>query len=95
MMRTINAQAEAEYTLAVSDAGNVVTMSNEAPNTVTVPADESVPIGIGAQIDIVQLGGKITIEEEPGVNIVRAPAGSLLKISANTWVLIGDPDAGL
>lgn len=92
----VNAQTGTSYTLVKSDAGKVVTMTNAASNTVTVPAGV---FGIGAVVEVVQLGaGVTTVAGAVGVTI-RTPATlsitaqygtvRLVQVAANVWVASG------
>jgi trimeric autotransporter adhesin len=96
----INNQTGASYTLALSDGGNVVTMSYSAANTVVIPANSSVAFPVGTQIAVIQTGaGQTTFSAAAGVTL-EGPAGlnlntqystaSLVQLSVNTWVIIGD-----
>ncbi|MGB9730018.1 MAG: hypothetical protein ACPL1B_09160, partial [Thermoprotei archaeon] len=67
---TTNAQTGTSYTLALSDAGKLVVLTNSSAITVTVPANSSVPFPIGTQIDFLQGGtGKVTFSPASGVTI--------------------------
>lgn len=91
----------ASYTLALSDACGVVTVSNASANTLTVPPNSSVAFAIGTQVAVYQIGaGQTTIAPGSGVTISTAAAtlklraqysgATLLKTGTNTWLLIGD-----
>lgn len=98
--RTQNAQTGATYTLALSDAGNIVSMNNVSPNTVTIPTNATVAFSVGTQIDLLQLGaGQISVAPAAGVTI-RSDGGklklsgqyvpaTLLKLATNEWLLFG------
>lgn len=104
--RTINAQTGTTYTFVLADGSGagghpLVTSSNAAAQTVTVPPNSSVAFPVGTQIDICQLGaGKMTLAQGAGVTInskaSNKAAGaqyvclSLFKTATDTWVLIGD-----
>jgi hypothetical protein len=100
----INAQTGASYTLALSDEGNIVTMSNGSANTLTIPASASVAFPIPSIINIVQIGaGVTTIEGDTGVTVNGASGGAseigdryqgatLLKIASDTWIASGNVD---
>lgn len=95
----INGQL-ASYSLQLSDDGKMVEISSSSAVNLTVPPDSSVNFTIGTSITILQTGaGQITVVEGSGVTINRNPglkiraqwcAATLIKRSANTWVLIGD-----
>ena len=62
--QTVNKQTGTAYTLAESDAENIVEMNNAAPNVVTVP------LGWTGACDIVQTGaGVTTLRGAVGVTI--------------------------
>ena len=97
---TINAQTGTAYTLAVADDGRLITMSNAAASTLTVPANATVAIPVGASIPVLQLGaGQVTIAAATNVTFVSstsapyrtsaqyAPPTLLTKIATNTWLV--------
>jgi hypothetical protein len=97
----LNAQTGTTYTLAVGDAGELVTLSNASAITLTVPTNASVPFAIGTQITIAQSGaGQVTISPAVGVTVSAADtatklrtqwsAATLIKTNTNNWILIGD-----
>lgn len=103
-LNTINTQANASYTFALSDANRTVEGSNASAQTFTVPPNSSVAFPVGARIDVVQLGaGQITIANGDGVTIrsdngktkiAKQYAGAtLLKRATNEWFLIGNLSA--
>ena len=96
-----NAQTGTSYTLVLTDAGKMVTMSNASAITLTVPPNASVAFPVNTRIDLLQYGaGQVTVAAGSGVTIYSK--GSALKLSAqyagatlwkkatNTWVLVGD-----
>ena len=93
----------ASYTLALSDATNMVEMESSSSTTVTVPPNASVAFSIGTTIDIFQKGtGQVTIAEGSGVTIYATPGkklrtqysgATLIKRDTNTWILTGDLSA--
>jgi hypothetical protein len=96
-----NAQVGTTYTIALTDAGDVVTLTNASAITVTVPTNASVAFPIGTQITLAQMGaGKVTVAGAAGVTVystdshlsLRAQysSGTLIKTATNTWLLIGD-----
>lgn len=98
----INTQT-ANYILAAADMGNIVEMNLAGANTLTVPPDASVPIPIGSQVIITQLGaGQTTIVAGDGVTIRTAETLVLAKQYAsvllykrgtNEWILTGYVEA--
>ena len=96
---TLNAQTGTTYTLALTDNGRLVTLSNASAITVTVPLNLSVAFATGAIVNLQQIGaGQVTVAGASGVTIngtgtkTRAQwsAASLVKTATDTWTLIGD-----
>ena len=58
--RVKNAQTGATYTLVLTDAGKVITMSNGSGNTLTIPPNSSVDFPVNTQIDIIMKGAGVT-----------------------------------
>jgi hypothetical protein len=96
-----NAQTGTTYTLAVGDAGQLVTLSNASAITLTVPTNAAVPFAIGTQITISQTNsGTVTVVGDTGVTVNSADgdlklrtqwsAATLIKLNTNSWILIGD-----
>ena len=96
---TINAQTGTTYTLVLADAGALVTLSNAASITLTVPPNASVAYPVGTRIALAQLGaGQVTVAPGSGVTINGTPglkiaaqygSAELIKYATNTWLLIG------
>lgn len=96
-----NAQVGTTYTLALTDAGKVVSGGNAGATTFTVPPNSSVAFAVGSLIEIHQAGaGQITIAPGAGVTL-RSPGGklklanqyssaSLRKAATDEWVVAGD-----
>lgn len=95
-----NAQTGTTYTLALTDEDKLVTLSNAAAITLTVPTNASVAFPTGTRILIQQLGaGTVTIA---GAGITFQSRGGLMntngqyavvelfKKAANTWAVWGD-----
>jgi hypothetical protein len=97
----LNTQTGTTYTVAASDAGDLITLTNAAAITLTVPTNAAVPFAIGTQITIAQSGaGQVTVAGAVGVTVNAADgylklrtqwsAGTLIKTATNSWILIGD-----
>ena len=97
----LNTQTGTSYTLVAGDAGDLVTLTNGAAITLTVPTNASVPFATGSQITIIQSGaGTVTVVGDTGVTVnsadadlklrVQWSAATLIKLGTNNWVLIGD-----
>jgi hypothetical protein len=80
----INAQTGATYTVADSDNGRIVTLSNDNPITVTVPT--GLPIGFSAAF--IQIGaGQVTFEGASGA-ILNTALGTAIEAQHGTALLI-------
>ena len=100
--RTFNQQAGTAYTLASSDNGRTVVMSNVAANTVTIPANATTAIPIGSEIRIIQADvGATSITAATGVTLNGVTAGTgaitaiydevrLYKTATDTWLAVGE-----
>jgi len=97
---SINAQTGTTYTLALADAGKLVTLDNGSAITLTVPANSSVPFEVGATIAIAQVGtGTVTVSGASGVTVAslasktdlagQYASASLVKTDTDDWLLIG------
>jgi hypothetical protein len=95
-----NAQTGTTYTLALSDAGKMVTLTNASPITLTIPTNATIAFPTNTRIDILQYGaGQVTVG---GAGVTINSSGSKLKLTGqysgaslwkkatDTWVLIGD-----
>ena len=100
---TLNAQTGTTYTLALSDAHDLVTLSNASAITLTIPTNAVVGFTIGDQVNILQLGaGQVTVGGA-GVTIRsqgsklklngQYSAATLIKIGTDEWVLVGNTAA--
>lgn len=98
MIQNINAQTGTTYTLVLTDANRVVTLSNAAAITLTVPTNASVAFPIGTTVTIAQTGaGQVTVSSSatiratPGAKLrAQYSAASLIKIATDEWLLVGD-----
>jgi len=96
---SINAQTGTTYTLVLSDADKLVTLTNAAGITLTVPTNASVAYPIGTRIMMAQMGaGQVTIVAAGGVSVFGDPglkiaaqygAVELFKTATDTWLLVG------
>lgn len=99
-----NAQTGTSYTLALSDNGKLVTLANASPISVTIPANGSVALPVGAVIMMAAYdAGAVTISGAGGVTVVsggtttaspviRAQYSSVgaIQTSADNWLVVGD-----
>ena len=101
---TLNGQTGTTYTLALTDAHDLVTLTNASAITLTVPPSSSVAFVTGDQVNIVQLGaGQVTVAPGSGVTIRsessklklkgQYAAATLVKINTDEWVLLGNTAA--
>jgi len=96
---TLNAQTGTTYTLVLTDNGRLVTLSNAAAITLTVPLNSSVAFATGAVVNIQQIGaGQVTVAGASGVTVTgtgtklrtQYSAAALVKTGTDSWTLIGD-----
>lgn len=101
---TQNAQTGTSYTLALTDLGALVELSNASAITLTIPSEATVAFAVGDRIDIVQTGaGQVTIVGATSPNAVTVnaydgglklngqwAAATLVKRATNTWLAIGN-----
>ena len=97
----LNAQTDTTYTLALADAGKVVTCENADPVAVSVPLNATAAYPTGTVINVIQKGaGVVTVAGVDGVTLNGANEGSvaiaarwqgvtLLKIGTDTWIASG------
>lgn len=99
----INAQTGTTYTLTMSDAQKLVTLTNASAVTVTVPPNSSEAFPIGTQIALASgpgAGSTVTISPGSGVTITSRDSAmdlpgagamaQLVKIGTDSWILTGD-----
>jgi hypothetical protein len=97
----VNTQTGTTYTLVLTDAGKVVTLSNASGITLTVPTNASVAYATGTTIALAQLGaGQVTVAGAGGVTVSSRGAAlkiagqygmaTLLKTGTDAWILSGD-----
>lgn len=102
--QAVESAQTASYTLVLSDAGKMVTMTNASANNLTVPPNSSVAFPVNTRIDLLQYGaGQTTVVAGAGVTIYSSGSklkltgqysgASLWKKATNTWVLVGDISA--
>jgi len=103
--RTLNNQSGTTYTFVLADGsatdGNpLVTATNSAAQTYTIPPNSSVAFPVGTQIDVTQLGaGLVTFAAGAGVTLNSLSGGltmlgqysaaTLVQTAANVWDVIG------
>ena len=100
MRRPLNAQTGTTYAPVVADENTMVTLSNAAAITVTLPSNATQVIPIAAEIDFLWLGvgqptfvagSGATVNGTPGLKLRgRYSAATAKKISTDGWVVLGD-----
>lgn len=92
LANAVNNQTGTTYTLAITDLGNDVTLSNASAITLTLPQTSNVAFPIGSKIKIINLGaGTVTMVKEGSEtllgNTTLATNGTAFveKISATSW----------
>jgi hypothetical protein len=96
---SINAQTGTSYTLVLTDASKLITLSNSSAVTLTVPPNSSVAFPIGSRIVVSQFGegqvsmaagAGVTLRSDPGLKIAaRYGAAELIKVATNEWLVVG------
>jgi len=95
-----NIQTGTAYAPVLTDAGKLITLSNAAAITMTIPANTSVAFPVGTVLNLLQLGaGQVTVAITADTLLSKggkvaltgqySPA-TLVKTAATTWVLFGD-----
>jgi hypothetical protein len=95
---TINAQTGTAYTLAATDTGKLVTLSNASAITVTINPESSTAFTAGAAVALAQLDvGQVSITGGSGVTInggsalaAQYSAAQLYYLDNDTWLAVGD-----
>ena len=96
-----NAQTGTSYTLVLTDVAKVISLTNAAAITLTVPENSSVAFPVGTQILLYQGGaGQVTISPAGSVNVrsqgaklklyAQYAVGGLLKVATDEWVAFGN-----
>lgn len=98
--KAINAQTGTTYTAVLADASKLVTCTNAAAITFTVPPNSSVAFPVGTEIQVAQLGaGQVTLTQGAGVTITGTPGlktraqnsrVTLVKLATDTWLASDD-----
>ena len=101
---SVNAQTGTTYTTVLTDAKQMVTLSNASAITVTLPPNSSVAYAAGSKIDFIQKGaGQVTFAQGAGVTIrstgstATAPklraqysAATAWCEGSDVWYIVGD-----
>jgi hypothetical protein len=101
--RTLNAQTGTTYTPVVGDENLMVTLSNAAAITVTLPQNSTAAFPVGAEVDFLWLGvgqptfaagSGATVNATPGLKLrAQYSAATAKKVATNDWVILGDLSA--
>ena len=88
------------YTVASGDEGDLIQLNGTF--TVSIPTDATFNFAIGTQINLLNIGtgtitvaavtpGTTTLNGTPGLKLrAQWSSATIIKLSANTWVLLGD-----
>ena len=95
----VNNQTGTSYTLVLADGGKLVTFSNAAAVSLTVPTNASVAFPTGVRIKLTNKGaGTVTVAGAGGVTLngnqltmAENRSAMLYKLDTNTWVMTADP----
>lgn len=96
-----NAQTGTSYTLALTDAAKLITLTNAAAITLTVPPNASVAFPTGTQVLLYQGGaGQVTITAGAGVTVRsqgtklkifgQYGVAGIVKVDTDEWVAFGN-----
>lgn len=94
-----NAQTGTTYTLVLTDAAKLVTLTNAAAITLTVPTNASVAFPIGTQILLYQGGaGQVTISSSATLRSEGSKLkitgqyglAGIVKVATDEWVAFGN-----
>ena len=103
---TVNTQSGTTYSLVAGDAQKLITLNNASAITLTVPSNATAALPVGTTVNIAQYGAgqvtvvgassptPVTINATPGLNLrTQYSAASLIQISTDNWLLVGDLSA--
>ena len=102
----LNAQTGTTYTFVLTDNGKLVTASNAAAQTYSIPTNASVAYPTGTQINIIQIGaGQVTIDAVTSGTTTISSTGATatapklraqfssatcIKAATDLWYVVGD-----
>jgi hypothetical protein len=100
----VTAETGTAITAGTADVGKLVTLSNVAAQTVTIPANSSVAFAIGDQINFMNLSTGTATFVAGGTAVIRSANNKLklttqyavctvLKIDTDAWVMVGNVSA--
>ena len=94
-----NAQTGTSYTLVLTDVAKLISLTNAAAITLTVPTNASVAFPIGTQILLYQGGaGQVTVSSSATIRSQGSKTkiagqygvAGLVKVDTDEWVLFGN-----
>jgi len=94
-----NAQTGTSYTLVLTDVAKLISLTNAAAITLTVPTNASVAFPIGTQILLYQGGaGQVTVSSSATIRSQGSKTkiagqygvAGLVKVDSDEWVLFGN-----
>ena len=103
-VEAVNPQTGTTYTFVLSDKDDLVTASNAAAQTYTIPLNSSVAYPTGTLINLIQIGaGQVTVVGAGGVTVASTGATpatpltrvqysvlTLIKAGTDSWYATGD-----
>lgn len=97
---TVSAITNNGYTLVLTDAGKLITLSNASAQSLVVPTNASVAFATGTLINLASIGaGLWTVAAAGGVLVLGTPGlklraqyshATLVKTATDTWLVSGD-----
>ena len=101
---SVSAQTGTAITAGTADVGKLVTLSNVAAQTITIPANASVAFAIGDQVNFMNLSTGTATFVAGGTAVIRSAGSKLkladqyavctvLKIDTDAWVMLGNVKA--
>jgi hypothetical protein len=101
---SVSAQTGTAITAGTADVGKLVTLSNVAAQTITIPANASVAFAIGDQVNFMNLSTGTATFVAGGTAVIRSAGAKLkladqyavctvLKIDTDAWVMLGNVKA--
>ena len=89
----INAQTGTTYTVAATDVGKLVTLSNAAAITVTMPQDSAVTFAVGARVDFAVIGADRIARNGDTANKIGSVSVALACAAAGIPFVVAAPSS--